>query len=138
MTSRSTLAARPLILGRAADSGAHRHPAQYIPSEIYHHPLPPPLAFCQPLLILWLTTQLPFQVPTPEFLVDLIPFSLSHLLQHQFYFLILSTHPALPPPPSHLQSQPRLSFHWPMSIHLSKITSGSLILWETCLGDPTL
>ena len=63
MTSRSTLAAQPLILGRAADSDAHRHPAQCVPSETYHHPLPPPLAFCQPLLIL--VAHYPVAFPSP-------------------------------------------------------------------------
>lgn len=104
MTSRSTLAARPLILGKAADSGAHRHPAQYITSETYHHPLPPPLAFCQPLLILWLTTQLPFQVPTPEFLVDsvlpLSPPTTSILLPYSLHPPSSSSSSFSPPVPT--------------------------------------
>lgn len=59
-------------------------------SETYHHPLPPPLAFCQPLLILVAHYPVAFPSPTPEFLIDSV--LLSHLLQHQLYFLILSSH----------------------------------------------
>lgn len=40
-----------------------RHPAQYAPSETYHHSLPPALPFCQPPLIL--VAHYPVAFPSP-------------------------------------------------------------------------